>query len=90
MLSGHKVDVGGGGLYIYIYMYMDTLSGHKVDVGGGGLHMWQSRVEIKHYSIAYFARIAAKRSSVELPLRAGLICTHQYLPRLHRMYKPHP
>ena len=40
-------------------MYMDILSGHKVDVGGGGLHMWQSRVEIKHYSIAYFARIAA-------------------------------
>ena len=29
VLSGHKVDEGGGGLYIY--MYMDTLSGHKVD-----------------------------------------------------------
>ena len=41
-LSGHKVDVGGGGLHIYIdmYMYMDTLSGHKVDVGGGGLHIY--------------------------------------------------
>ena len=22
-------------------------------------HMWQSRVEIEHYSVAYFARIAA-------------------------------
>ena len=23
------------------------------------LHMWQSRVEIEHYSVAYFARIAS-------------------------------
>ena len=23
------------------------------------MHMWQSRVEIKHYSVAYFARIAS-------------------------------
>ena len=36
--------------------------------------MWHSQVEIEHYSVAYFARIAAfKRSSVELPLRAGVI-----------------
>ena len=24
MLSGHKVDVGGGGLHIYIYIYGHT------------------------------------------------------------------
>ena len=23
------------------------------------VHMWQSRVEIEHYSVAYFARVAA-------------------------------
>ena len=30
--------------YIYIYIY---------------IYMWQSRVEIEHYSVAYFDRIAA-------------------------------
>ena len=30
-------------------------------------YMWQSHVEIKDYSVAYFDRIA------ELPLRVGLI-----------------
>ena len=34
-------------------------------------HMWQSRVEIEHYSIAYLSR--SKCCSAELPLRAGLI-----------------
>jgi len=27
--------------------------------GRNQIHMWQSRVEIEHYSVAYFARIAA-------------------------------
>ena len=34
----------GSFTYIYIYIY---------------IYMWQSRVEIEHYSVAYFARIAA-------------------------------
>ena len=34
------------------------------------MHMWQSRVEIEHYSVAYFTRIAAfealwRRTSVK-------------------------
>ena len=38
------------------------------------LYMWQSRVEIEHYSVAYFlALLRLKHSSVELLLRAGLI-----------------
>ena len=39
------------------------------------LIMWQSRVEIKHYSVRIsLALLRSKRSSAELPLRAGLIC----------------
>ena len=37
-------------------------------------HMWQSQVEIKHYSVAYFDRITTFKST-ELLLRAGLIHT---------------
>ena len=41
------------------------------------LYVWQSRVEIEHYSIAYFDHVTAfprlKRCSAELSLRAGLI-----------------
>ena len=33
-------------------------------------YMWQSRVEIEHYSVAYFARIAAFEA---------LVSAHQYL-----------
>ena len=37
-------------------------------------YMWQSRVEIEHYSVAYLiALLRSKHSSAELPLRAGLI-----------------
>ena len=35
-------------LYIYIYICMYVC-----------MHVWQSQVEIEHYSVAYFARIAA-------------------------------
>ena len=36
--------------------------------------MWQSRVEIKGYSSAYFVRIAGlKRRIAEFPLRVGLV-----------------
>ena len=37
------------------------------------LDMWQSRVEIEHYSIAYFDHITTLYST-EPPLKAGLIC----------------
>ena len=38
------------------------------------MYVWQSQVEIEHYSIAYFdSIIGLKCSSAELPLRAGLI-----------------
>ena len=37
-------------------------------------YVWQSRVEIEHYSVAYFGCITTlKHCSVELLLRAGLI-----------------
>ena len=48
-------------------------------------HMWQSRVEIKGYSVAYFNRIAV--------LRLGLIRTskmHEYLMNLQSTYESHP
>ena len=40
------------------------------------LYMWQSRVEIEHYSVAYFSTALppSKHCSAVLPLRAGLIC----------------
>ena len=37
-------------------------------------HMWQSQVEIEHYSVAYFDRITAFKFT-DLSLRAGLIHT---------------
>ena len=47
--------------------------------------MWQSRVEIEHYSVAYFDRVTAfKACSAVVPLRMGLIRTaklHQCLIR---------
>ena len=46
--------------------------------------MWQSRVAIEGYSVAYFDHITA-----ELPLRAGLICAsliHEYLMNLSNFY----
>ena len=52
--------------------------------------MWQSQVEIKHYSAAYLLR--SKHCSAELPLRAGLMCTalmHEY-PISLRAYDPPP
>ena len=58
------------------------------------IHVWQSWVEIEHYSVAYFDCISAlKPSSVEFLLRVGLICawyTHEYTPHLHSVYEPHP
>ena len=49
-------------MYIHVYIY---------------IYMWQSWVEIEHYSVAYFDRITAFEAlySVELSLRAGLIRT---------------
>ena len=39
------------------------------------MYMWQSRVEIEAYSVAYFDHIAAfKRHIAELPLEMELIC----------------
>ena len=41
--------------------------------------MWQSQVEIEHYSVMYFDHVIAlscsKRRSTELPLRVELIRT---------------
>ena len=38
-------------------------------------HVWQSRVEIKGYSVVYFAHVSLplKHRIAELPLRVGLI-----------------
>ena len=42
------------------------------------IYVWQSWVEIEHYSVAYFDRITAlKRCSTVLPLRVGLISDTQ-------------
>ena len=39
------------------------------------IHVWQSRVEIEHYSVAYYDRITAFEAlCAEIQLRAGLIC----------------
>ena len=40
------------------------------------IHVWQSRVEIEHYSVVYYDRITAFEAfCAELQLRVGLICT---------------
>ena len=52
--------------------------------------MWQSWVEIEHYSIVYLLYL--KHCSAELLLRARLICTALmcgYLISLHSEYEPH-
>ena len=38
---------------------IEIWNGIMFDFYPGLPHMWQSRVEIKHYSVAYFDRIAA-------------------------------
>ena len=57
-------------------------------------HMLQSRVEIEHYSIAYFdTLLRLKRCSSELPLRAELIpatYTYQVFMSLGCAYEPPP
>ena len=56
--------------------------------------MWQSRIEIKHYSIAYFNRVAAfKGYSAKFPLRVGLVCavlTFQVFMHLCCVYESRP
>jgi len=47
--------------------------------------MWQSQVEIEHYSIAYLSR--SKHYSAELLLRAGLI--HAALMHVKSIYVVH-
>ena len=40
------------------------------------VHVWQSQVEIKHYSVAYSTVLPCSKScSTELPLRVGLVHT---------------
>ena len=41
--------------------------------------MWQSRVEIEHYSVMYFDRVSAFKvlNHRELLLKAGLIVLHE-------------
>ena len=54
-------------------------------------HMWQSQVEIEHYSIAYLS--CSKHYSAELLLRVGLIRTalmHEYLISLCSACEPCP
>ena len=57
--------------------------------------MWQSRVEIENYSVAYFDRVVTEvlRYSAVLPLRAGLIRAaklHQCLISRHSAYEHRP
>ena len=55
---------------------------------------WQSRVENKHYSVAYIDCVTVlKHCSAVLPLRAGLIRVaelHQCLISLYSTYEPCP
>ena len=57
-------------------------------------HVWQSRVELKHYSVAFSTALPrSKYCSMELPLRAGLIYAvklHQCQVSLHSTYEPRP
>ena len=48
---------------------------HVMGSLGTLIYMWQSRIEIDYYFIAYFERITDfdARYSAELPLRVGLI-----------------
>ena len=53
--------------------------------------LWQSQVEIKHYSAAYLS--CSKHCSTELLLRTGLIRTalmHEYLISLRSAYERRP
>ena len=48
--------------------------------------MWQSRLEIEHYSVVYFDHITA--FSAELPLRVGHIYNYSTSWLLMHMYSP--
>ena len=65
---------------VFIRKTFHTVLVHKVYLQGVHvlykMYMWQSRVEIEHYSIAYFDHVTTSwRSSVELSSRAWLIRT---------------
>ena len=52
-------------------------------------YMWQSRVEIEHYSVVYFGHIT--RCNTVRTLQVGLIrtvYTHEYLTHLHMSSTP--
>ena len=51
-------------------------------------HMWQSWVEIEHYSVTYLSRL--KHCSAELLLRAGLMLMLGYLITVCSEYEPCP
>ena len=55
--------------------------------------MWQSQIEIKYYSVAYFERITKLTCySAKLPIGAGLIHAlwmYQIFMHLHSEYEPH-
>ena len=57
---------GGGGreipnkiIHIGWFMWELFVLLHLPSINTLGLHMWQSRVEIEHYSVAYFNRVTA-------------------------------
>ena len=57
--------------------------------------VWQSRVEIEHYSVTYFNRITAfERCNIVLLFFTGGAhtrrVTHEYFISLHSMYEPYP
>ena len=52
------------------------------------LHMWQTRIELKYYSVVYLNRLLSlKRCGAKLPLGAGPVCTSLMYQILHIMYE---
>ena len=70
LLNKNRRTKNGGGLGTRLRLMYTSASVPPVMCQN---NVWQSQVEIEHYSVVYFDRIAV-HSSAELPLGVGLIC----------------
>ena len=77
VLSADKINAYGSIVVVHVYylhvlaylaLYRSRPNMNRCIVQVNS-HMWQSRVEIEHYSVAYFARIAAFRSALAWSFR---------------------
>ena len=74
LIFGFLVRGIGARVYVQLYMHVRKRIHLIVILAPTNTNMWQSEVEIDHYSIAFFTALpCSKCCNTELPLRVGLI-----------------